>query len=296
MAYHGLNCHAVPTFVTDGPGETYCSFAYDSGAGTITRGGITFNLEGGFDGRDRDNLVDRRLAAILATPNNIAPKYLNITLTEGPGTYKVWIALGDEGFLSIDQRMVISDGPGGTVLKTLTGSTTTGRRWFDANNVVRTLETWPQYAKGGVNEADGAALLTFTGTSMYILLGSATGTSTTTLAHIGWEKVAASGPTINTQPANQTVASGATFTFSVVATASAGTLTYQWRKNGFNISGATGASYTGVAGIDGVSGDVFDCQVNDTNGSVTTTNAVLTVISGARAGFNYYYRKGNSNV
>src|SRR5437660_7326728 len=50
-------------------------------------------------------------------------------------------------------------------------------------------------------------------------------------------------PSITTQPANQTVAAGQMATFAVVA---AGTppLSYQWKKNGTAISGATLSSYT----------------------------------------------------
>ena len=53
---------------------------------------------------------------------------------------------------------------------------------------------------------------------------------------------APSAPKITTQPANQSVQAGQSATFSVVATGSA-PLTYQWRRNGTAISGATGALY-----------------------------------------------------
>ena len=50
---------------------------------------------------------------------------------------------------------------------------------------------------------------------------------------------------ISQQPQSQTVNPGASVTFSVVAAAPASTpFTYQWRKNGANINGATTASYT----------------------------------------------------
>jgi hypothetical protein len=51
------------------------------------------------------------------------------------------------------------------------------------------------------------------------------------------------GLAITTQPASQTVTSGHTATFSVAAVGS-GTLTYQWKKEGTGISGATSATYT----------------------------------------------------
>ena len=49
-------------------------------------------------------------------------------------------------------------------------------------------------------------------------------------------------PSISTQPANQTVTIGTTATFTVSA-AGTGPFTYQWKKNGTAISGATSTSY-----------------------------------------------------
>jgi hypothetical protein len=48
---------------------------------------------------------------------------------------------------------------------------------------------------------------------------------------------------ISANPTNQTVCAGGSATFSVTATGT-GTLTYQWRKGGNNISGATSSTYT----------------------------------------------------
>src|SRR4029077_388089 len=53
---------------------------------------------------------------------------------------------------------------------------------------------------------------------------------------------ATGAPTITAQPANQTVTVGQAATFSVVASGTA-PLSYQWQKNGADISGATSASY-----------------------------------------------------
>src|SRR5262249_36054857 len=51
------------------------------------------------------------------------------------------------------------------------------------------------------------------------------------------------GPSIVTHPASQQACLGSSITFSVVA-AGGGTLTYQWRKDGNDVSGATSASLT----------------------------------------------------
>ena len=83
-------------------------------------------------------------------------------------------------------------------------------------------------------------------------------------------------PTITTQPSNQTVTSGQTATFSLAATGTPAP-TYQWRKNGANISGATSASYTTPATTTADNGAQFSCVVSNAAGNVTSNNATLTV-------------------
>ena len=89
-------------------------------------------------------------------------------------------------------------------------------------------------------------------------------------------------PSITTQPANQTVTAPATATFSVTATGTA-PLTYQWKKGGTAISGATNASYTTPATVTGDNGAIFTVTITNTAGSVTSGNATLTVNSAAVA-------------
>ena len=86
-----------------------------------------------------------------------------------------------------------------------------------------------------------------------------------------------SGPGITTQPANQTVTAGQTATFTVVASGTA-PLSYQWRKDGVNISGATSASYTTPATVIGDNGSTFDVLVSNSVGGVISNTATLTVI------------------
>jgi hypothetical protein len=89
-------------------------------------------------------------------------------------------------------------------------------------------------------------------------------------------------PTISTQPANQTVLAGATATFSVTATGTA-PLTYQWKKGGTAIAGATSASYTTPATVVGDSGASFTVTVTNSAGTVTSSAATLTVTPVATA-------------
>ena len=83
-------------------------------------------------------------------------------------------------------------------------------------------------------------------------------------------------PSITTQPVSQTVTAGQSATFTVTATSS-GTLTYQWKKNGTAISGATAASYTTPATVAGDNGATFTVTVTGNSGNVTSSAAILTV-------------------
>jgi hypothetical protein len=82
-------------------------------------------------------------------------------------------------------------------------------------------------------------------------------------------------PQITAQPVSVAVNAGATASFSV--TASGGALAYQWRKNGNNITNATSSSYTTPAAVSADNGALFSVVVTNTAGTVTSTNAVLTV-------------------
>jgi hypothetical protein len=93
-----------------------------------------------------------------------------------------------------------------------------------------------------------------------------------------WPSVspAAVAPTITAQPVNQTVTTGQTATFSVLATGTA-PLSYQWQKNGANISGATSASYTTPATTSTDNGSTFKVVVSNSVGSVTSNAWMLTL-------------------
>lgn len=86
-------------------------------------------------------------------------------------------------------------------------------------------------------------------------------------------------PTITSQPQNATVTAGQTATFSVTASGTE-PLSYQWRRNGTAIAGATSSSYTTAATIASDSGAQFNVMVSNGAGSATSNTAVLTVTTG----------------
>ena len=82
-------------------------------------------------------------------------------------------------------------------------------------------------------------------------------------------------PSITTQPAGGTICEGGNHSFSVTADGTA-TLSYQWKKDGSNISGATSASYTVSTATTGDAGS-YTCYVSNACGNVTSNAATLTV-------------------
>jgi len=81
-------------------------------------------------------------------------------------------------------------------------------------------------------------------------------------------------PAITTQPAGTSACVGASASFSVTATGTG--LTYQWRKAGSNIPGATGTTYTITSVVPGDAGN-YDVVITGTCGTVTSNTVTLTV-------------------
>ncbi len=82
---------------------------------------------------------------------------------------------------------------------------------------------------------------------------------------------APAAPTISAQPTDATVLTGDTATFSV--TASGTGVTYQWKKNGTAIAGATSSTYTAPAAAWGDDGAQYVVVVSNSGGGAVTSNA-----------------------
>ncbi len=87
-------------------------------------------------------------------------------------------------------------------------------------------------------------------------------------------------PAITTAPLAQTVINGNAATFTVVATGTT-PVTYQWRKNGAAITGATAATYA-IPASGNADGGSYDVLVTNVAGAVTSSAAALTVLPVSR--------------
>lgn len=92
--------------------------------------------------------------------------------------------------------------------------------------------------------------------------------------------------TVSAQPANQTTSSGGA-TFSVTASASSGTMTYQWQKKAAsatrfaNVSGATSASLALTGQTSAADGDQYRVVLGTSSGAVKVTSDAATLTFGS---------------
>jgi glucose/arabinose dehydrogenase len=114
------------------------------------------------------------------------------------------------------------------------------------------------------------------GSLYYLARGS--GSSTGVVYRVDY--TASEAPVITRQPTSQTVSIGQTATFVVEASGTA-PLFFQWTRNGTDIAGATGASYTTPPAAIADSGSQFSARVSNSAGSVTSNAAALTVVANA---------------
>ncbi|MEI7656845.1 MAG: immunoglobulin domain-containing protein, partial [Phycisphaerae bacterium] len=135
-----------------------------------------------------------------------------------------------------------------------------------------------QWQRNGVNIA-GATASSFAilsvveadGASYSCVVTNACGSVTSSVATL----TARTAPVITTQPVAATPCPGSSATFWVVVSGP-GPLSYQWRKAGVPISGATGPTYA-ILGASSRDVSDYSCVVTNSCGSVASSRAALTL-------------------
>ena len=137
-----------------------------------------------------------------------------------------------------------------------------------------------QWKKNGTDIADAttstyttpATSLADSGTEYSVVVSNDVGIATSSVGILTVTSV----PIISTQPAAKTVTAGQTATFSVTAAGTA-PLSYQWKKGGTDISGATTSSYTTPATSLADSGTAYSVVISNELGTATSDAVILTV-------------------
>jgi hypothetical protein len=136
-------------------------------------------------------------------------------------------------------------------------------RWYRNGGIIATPSN-PTYTINSVSAIDNGANYRVEVTNAFGSVFSNSATLTVTQA-----------PQISSEPADVTIGNGEQAVF-VVAAVSNTPVQYQWRRDGVNIPGATGANYA-FRGMRADSGAVFSVVVSNASGSTVSRNAKLSV-------------------
>jgi len=183
---------------------------------------------------------------------------LNVAASGGPVAPSITVQPADQS---------IKAGQTATYSVTATGTAPLSYQWR-RNGTAIAGATSAGYTTAAQTTADSGA-------TFAVVVSNSAGSVISRAARLTVSAVAVA-PTITTQPADQSIHAGQTATFSVVASGTA-PLSYQWRKNGAAIAGATAASYTTPAETTADHGATFAVVVTNSAGSVTSRSARLTV-------------------
>jgi probable HAF family extracellular repeat protein len=157
----------------------------------------------------------------------------------------------------------VVQGSNATFSVTAGGTTPLSYQWsFGGTNLPGASNSWYTLANAQTNNA-GSYTVTITNT-----IGSVSTNAVLTVL---------APPFIINQPTNQAVRLGSNAVFSVTA---GGTtpLNYQWLFNGTNVAGATNVTLT-ITNAQAVSAGSYSVVVTNAVGSVTSSNAVLTLLT-----------------
>ena len=196
-------------------------------------------------------------------------------VTSNKATLTVTAAAQAPAITTQPANQSVTEGQTATFSVTATGTAPLIYQWKKDGTAISGA-TSSTYSTPATSSADNAAVFT-------VVVSNGTGTATSSNATL--TVTAPVPPAITVQPTAQNITAGVTATFSVTATGT-GTLSYQWKKNGINITGGFGAtsnSYTTPAMGYAGNGAVYSVEVSNSVGTTTSSNATLTVSKSSTA-------------
>ncbi|MDF9828459.1 hypothetical protein M2447_002581 [Ereboglobus sp. PH5-10] len=218
-------------------------------------------------------------ASIAANAGNTAGKNSS-TPAQMSGTAGISATVTGSGASKTNVSAHVPAMGGFTLASTATGFAPAARQWY-LDNFAIAGATSGSYAVINANAAAHAgtyAVALTAGTGEIVTSGAFTVT-------VG----ALAPPVITSNPVSKTINVGGSATFTVVATGES--LSYQWRKGGSSIAGATGASHAITNAQQSHAGN-YSVLVMNPSGTVTSSAATLTVTTTSGTGGN---NGGNNN-
>lgn len=220
--------------------------------------GVALDLAGNLYVTDGQNNTIRKITGSRVV-TTLAGSAGNAGSTDGTGTaarfYYPW-------GIAVDQdsgNLFVSDASNSTI------------RMITPAGVVTTIVG----LAGSAGNADGAGSTARLNTPYQIVLANYTVMTAAATLAVG---TPTSAPTIVTPPASQTAAIGSSVNLAVVAS---GAATYQWKKNGVDIGGATASTLT-LSNISAADAASYTVVASNSAGSVTSTAAVVTITGNSR--------------
>ncbi|MBX2939271.1 MAG: immunoglobulin domain-containing protein [Ferruginibacter sp.] len=252
-----INILAQPTAVTVSGGGTFCN------SRTLTASGGT----GGtmyFQGTD-PNGISTGIPATSRVVTESGTYYFRSRSAAGcwsvAGSATVTINK-DVAITTQPQNQTICEGEALNLSVTATGTPAPTYQWKKNNIDILGETNATLNIPSALNSDGGSYTVAVTNTC-----NSITSSGATVLVNIA--------PVVTVDPTNETVCEGAPVTFTVTATGT--NLTYQWRKGGVDINGATGTSYNIASTILANAGN-YDVVVSNIGCTpATSASAVLTV-------------------
>jgi len=257
---------AVGTYVVVGTindanytGSANGTLVISKGGATVTLGGLTTTYDG-----------TPKSTSVTTTPNGLSVNFTyngSSTQPANAGSYAVVGTINDASYTgSANANLVISKGAATVTLGSLV-------QVADGTAKSATAITSPagltvDFSYNGTSTAP-------TATGNYAVTGMVSdlnyqGSASGTLALV-------SSPTISVQPTSVTANQGETVTFNVAAAGN--NLSYQWQKNGADISGAVMASLT-IAQAQLVDEGSYTVKISNLAGNITSRPATLTALFG----------------
>ncbi len=245
-----------------------------SSAGTVTTIAGSAGLAGSTDGTGTNALFSR--------PTGIAVDGAGVAYISDfdNNTIRVGAASSSSGVLtvtSVPPSVVQVTATSNVTLKVVATGTPAPTYQWKKNGTAIVGATTSSLALTSVSTADTANY------SVYVASNLVTFTSAPTQLTV-YAQGTAVPVAIISQPSDRTVAAGQSTTFAVEASSPTGaTLSYQWKKGGTAITGATASSYT-ISSVQTGDEGTYTVTVSDgVNGSSTTSGATLAVSGGTSA-------------